>query len=71
MLVIMQFLMRAGGIVEGIKTQVPMLQFGRGLVGSVAMFLGFYAIVYLPLADAQAISFSRNLFIVPLSLIHI
>ena len=31
------------------------------------MFLGFYAIVYLPLADAQAISFSRNLFIVPMA----
>jgi drug/metabolite transporter (DMT)-like permease len=67
MLVIMPFLMRAGGIVEGVKTQVPLLQFGRGLVGSVAMFLGFYAIVYLPLADAQAISFSRNLFIVPMA----
>ena len=31
------------------------------------MFLGFYAIVALPLADAQAISFSRNLFLVPLA----
>ena len=39
----------------------------RGVVGSLAMFLGFYAIVALPLADAQAISFSRNLFLVPLA----
>ena len=38
-----------------------------GVVGSLAMFLGFYAIVALPLADAQAISFSRNLFLVPLA----
>lgn len=67
MLVILPFMMRAGGLMAGIKTQVPALQFGRGVVGSMAMFLGFYAIVHLPLADAQAISFSRNLFIVPLA----
>jgi drug/metabolite transporter (DMT)-like permease len=67
MLVILPFMMRAGGLMAGIKTQVPALQFGRGVVGSVAMFLGFYSIVHLPLADAQAISFSRNLFIVPLA----
>ena len=49
------------------KTQIPLLQMTRGVVGSLAMFLGFYAIVALPLADAQAISFSRNLFLVPLA----
>jgi drug/metabolite transporter (DMT)-like permease len=68
MLVIVPFLLRSG-VLEGIKTKVPVLQFSRGVVGSVAMFLGFYAIVHLPLADAQAISFSRNLFIVPLAAI--
>src|SRR6056300_59134 len=66
LLVIMPFLMRAG-VTAGIKTKVPALQLLRGVVGSVAMFLGFYSIVYLPLADAQAISFSRNLFLVPMA----
>ena len=66
LLVIMPFLMRAG-VTADIKTKVPALQLLRGVVGSVAMFLGFYSIVYLPLADAQAISFSRNLFLVPMA----
>ena len=51
------------------KTQIPLLQMTRGVVGSLAMFLGFMRIVALPLADAQAISFSRNLFLVPLAFI--
>ena len=66
LMVITPFLMRAG-VRAGIKTKVPALQLLRGVVGSVAMFLGFYSIVYLPLADAQAISFSRNLFLVPMA----
>ena len=65
--VILPILARTGGLLAGIKTQIPLLQLTRGVVGSVAMFLGFYAIVALPLAEAQAISFSRNLFLVPLA----
>ena len=65
--VILPIFARTGGIRAGMKTQIPLLQLTRGVVGSVAMFLGFYAIVALPLADAQAISFSRNLFLVPLA----
>lgn len=67
MLVILPFLIRAGGSAGGIKTEVPLLQFCRGVTGSLAMLAGFYAIVHLPLADAQAISFSRTLFVVPLA----
>lgn len=65
--VILPIFARTGGISAGMKTQIPLLQMMRGVVGSLAMFLGFYAIVALPLADAQAISFSRNLFLVPLA----
>ena len=65
--VILPIFARTGGIRAGMKTQIPLLQMTRGVVGSLAMFLGFYAIVALPLADAQAISFSRNLFLVPLA----
>ena len=65
--VILPIFARTGGISAGMKTQIPLLQMTRGMVGSLAMFLGFYAIVALPLADVQAISFSRNLFLVPLA----
>ena len=65
--VILPIFARTGGISAGMKTQIPLLQMTRGVVGSLAMFLGFFAIVALPLADAQAISFSRNLFLVPLA----
>ena len=65
--VILPIFARTGGIWAGMKTQIPVLQMTLGVVGSVAMFLGFYAIVALPLAEAQAISFSRNLFLVPLA----
>ena len=67
LLVILLIFARTGGLRAGMHTQVPLLQLLRGVVGSLAMFLGFYAIVALPLADAQAISFSRNLFLVPLA----
>ncbi len=65
--VILPIFWRTGGIRKGMQTQIPLLQLTRGVVGSLAMFLGFYAIVVLPLAEAQAISFSRNLFLVPLA----
>ena len=67
LLVILPIFARSGGLRVGIQTDIPLLQLFRGVVGSVAMFLGFYAIVALPLAEAQAISFSRNLFLVPLA----
>ncbi len=70
LIVILPFLYRAGlSGAGGIKTQVPLLQVARGVIGSSAMMLGFYAIVHLPLADVQALSFSRTLFLVPLAVI--
>ena len=69
LLVIVPIFARTGGVLAGMKTNIPLLQLTRGVVGSTAMFLGFYAIVALPLAEMQAISFSRNLFLVPLAAI--
>ena len=69
LIVIWPFLMRMGGFLRrhfDIRAGFATL---RGIVGSTAMVLGFYAIVHLPLADAQAFSFSRNLFIVPLAFV--
>lgn len=39
----------------------------RSAVGSVGMILSFYAVQKLPLADANALSFTRSLWIVPLA----
>ncbi len=67
-LLISPFLWRAGLLQGGgIKTRVPALQITRGIIGSLAMICGFYASIALPLADVQAISFSRLLFLVPLA----
>ncbi len=66
-IVILPFLIRAGGAEGGIRTKVLPLQMLRGFVGSSAMICGFYAFAHLPLADAQALNFSRTLFLVPLA----
>jgi drug/metabolite transporter (DMT)-like permease len=40
----------------------------RSLYGTVGFFAGFYALAHLPLAEAQALSFSRTLFMVILAI---
>ena len=52
----------------GFRASRPGLMIIRGVVGSTAMLLGFYAIANLPLADATSISFARALFVVPLAI---
>jgi len=71
LLVIVPFLMRAGFGEGGIKTNVLPLQLLRGVVGTTAMFCGFYAVTYMPLADAQSLNFARGLFLVPLAIIFL
>jgi len=71
LLVIIPFLMRAGFGEGGIKTKVLPLQLLRGVVGTTAMFCGFYAVTYMPLADAQSLNFARGLFLVPLAIIFL
>jgi len=53
----------------GFTASRPGLMIIRGVVGSTAMLLGFYAIANLPLADATSISFARALFVVPLAVL--
>jgi len=71
LIVITPFLIRAGTEQGGVKTQVPLLQAVRGTVSALGIMMGFYAIVNMPLADAQAIRFSSSLFLVPLAAIFL
>jgi drug/metabolite transporter (DMT)-like permease len=41
----------------------------RSIYGTVGFFTGFYALMHLPLADSQALSFSRTLFITILAVV--
>ena len=69
LIAILPFLIRAGMGGGGFITNNLPLQILRGVVGSLAMICGFYAITHLPLADAQALNFARGLFLVPLAIL--
>ena len=71
LIVIIPFLIKAGSSQGGVRTKVPFLQLIRGTVSAIGIMMGFYAIVNLPLADAQAIRFSSSLFLVPLAAIFL
>jgi drug/metabolite transporter (DMT)-like permease len=49
------------------RTTRPGILLFRSAVGTVAMILAFYAYQHLPLADANALSFTRTLWLVPLA----
>jgi drug/metabolite transporter (DMT)-like permease len=49
------------------KTPRPGKLFLRSSYGTIGFFAGFYALVHLPLADSQALSFSRTLFMTVLA----
>jgi drug/metabolite transporter (DMT)-like permease len=49
------------------RTTRPGILLFRSGAGTVAMILGFYSYQHLPLADANALSFTRTLWIVPLA----
>jgi drug/metabolite transporter (DMT)-like permease len=51
------------------KSARPGKLFLRSSYGTVGFFAGFYALVHLPLADSQALSFSRTLFMTVLAVI--
>lgn len=67
LIVILPFLLKAGWAEGGIRTGNLPIQILRGFVGSAAMVCGFYAFTHMPLADAQALNFTRTLFLVPLA----
>jgi drug/metabolite transporter (DMT)-like permease len=52
---------------EVFRTTRPGILLFRSGAGTVAMILGFYAYQKLPLADANALSFTRTLWLVPLA----
>lgn len=69
LLFILPFMTR--GIGGAFRTQRPVMHLIRGMFGTTGMMCGFYAVIYLPLATASAISFSRSLFLVPLAVLVI
>jgi drug/metabolite transporter (DMT)-like permease len=56
-----------GQLTSALRTKNPVGHLTRSLVGSLAMFLNFAALVFLPLAEAAAIGFTIPLFTVALS----
>lgn len=62
---ILPFALRAGP--KALRTRRPFAHLLRGVMGTTAMFAGFYAVVHLPLADATALSFTRALFVLVLA----
>lgn len=69
LLFVLPFLANAG--MDAVRTTKPGLHTLRGVMGNTAMILGFYALIHLPLADANAISFARALFLVPLAIVFL
>ena len=69
LLVILPFMVRAGPAV--FRTEQPFMHLWRGLLGTTAMFCGFYALTHLPLADATAISFANSLFMIVLAVLFL
>ena len=65
LLFILPFLVGRGR--QGWKTSRLPLHILRGVLGNVGMICGFYAMIHMPLADANAITFARALFVVPLA----
>lgn len=53
----------------GIATARPMAHFGRGVVGLAAFVCMLYAIAHAPLADVTALTFTKQLFMVPLAIV--
>jgi len=52
---------------EAFRTRRPGLLLFRAMAGTIAMILSFYAYQKMPLADANALSFTRTLWLVPLA----
>ncbi len=65
-LIALPFLMRAG--TQSFKSKRPWLQLLRAVAGAISIAVNFYAYIHLPLADVTSLSFSRNLFVIPLAM---
>ncbi|MCC6946698.1 MAG: DMT family transporter [Bradyrhizobiaceae bacterium] len=60
-----------GQLASGLRTSNPRAHFFRSAVGAFAMFLNFWALTLLPLADVTAIGFTMPLFSVVLAAIFL
>lgn len=69
LLAVLPFMLRAGP--AAFRTHRPLLHLWRGLLGTAAMFAGFYSITHLPLADATAIGFASSLFMIVLAVLFL
>lgn len=61
---------KAGGL-EVLKTNHPGMQFTRAIFGALAIVFMFYGLTMIPLADAQAIIFSRPLWMIPFAVLFL
>lgn len=62
LIVTMPFILRSGR--AGWISKQPLLQATRGVLASVVMLCGFYAVVEIPLADFTVLAFTKVLFVV-------
>ncbi len=69
LVVLLPFVLRAG--LAELKTRRPGMHLARGTIGALAMFCGFYAITHLKLADAVAITYTRQLFLIILAVLFL
>ena len=67
MIIVLPFALMAGPKVW--KTSRPGKLLLRSSYGTIGFFAGFYALVHLPLAQSQALSFSRTLFMTILAVV--
>lgn len=72
---VIMLLIVAPGIIRGfpdtLKTQKPHLQIARIFLATTAMTCGFTAVIYLPLAEATTISFSKTFFVTILAIVFL
>lgn len=64
---VVAFLIWRGELREGLKTRSVLDQLWRGLVGTVSMMLGFFALTKLPLPEAVTLNYATPLVIVVFS----
>lgn len=62
--VILIWLAWQGQLRDGLKTVQPMGHFYRGIIGTLAMFLGFWALALLPFPEVTAIGYAAPLLVV-------
>ncbi|MBB3065284.1 DMT family transporter [Limibacillus halophilus] len=65
--ILLPFIWKAGP--KAFRTRHPGIHLLRGVIGSVAMMCGFYAVAHLPLADVAALGFTQPLFTILLAVI--